>query len=87
MAENTLVVELAKFVGFPIVLFIIWICYHRSTMRIFEKIVDKQYTILKDLIEVNNCTIGALARIEQKIDSNTWCPYTRERMKEVKKNE
>lgn len=87
MAENTLVAELAKNVGFPILLFIIWVVYHRATMRIFEKITETQYNILRDLIETNNCTIGALARIEQKIDSNTWCPYARERMKEVKKNE
>ncbi len=87
MSENTLVAELAKNVGFPILLFIIWIAYHRATMKIFEKITETQYSILKDLIETNNCTIGALARIESKIDSNTWCPYVREKMKGEKKNE
>jgi len=87
MGESTLVAELAKYVGFPILLFIIWIVYHRATMRIFEKITEAQYKILRDLIETNNYTIGALARIEQKIDTNTWCPYVREKMKEMKKNE
>lgn len=85
MVENTLFTELAKFVGFPILLFIIWIFYHKSTMKIFEKIVDKQYDVLKDLIETNHCTISSLARIEQKIDTNTWCPLVKEAQKGERK--
>jgi Fe2+ transport system protein B len=87
VVENSLITETAKFVGFPIILFIIWLYYHRSTMLIFTKIVDNQYGVLKELIETNHCTISSLARIEQKIDDNAWCPFTRERMKEGKKKD
>jgi Fe2+ transport system protein B len=90
MAENTLIGELAKFVGFPIILFIIWMYYHRATMRIFEKMLDAQFSTLKELIETNQCTVTLLARIEQKIDNNIFCPLVRERTrdsKETKKGE
>lgn len=84
MSENTLLTELTKFVGFPIILFIIWMYYHRATIRIFEKMLDSQFATLKELIETNQCTVTLLARIEQKIDNNVFCPLVRERTRETK---
>ena len=80
-------IDLIKYVGFPGLLYLIWFFYHKSTMKIFESMIQNQFQTLKDLIETNQCTVAALARLEQKIDTNTFCPILRDKKKERTQNE
>jgi hypothetical protein len=42
-----------------------------------EKAREREFALLKDTIETMNFHSGQLARIEQKIDTNQFCPITR----------
>lgn len=92
MTETAFFIELVKNLGFPVLIFIIWYLYHRSSMKLFEQIIAEQseeskrnYQTLKEMVDTNQCTLAILARIEQKIDNSVWCPYVKERMRsEVK---
>lgn len=86
--EHGFYIEMAKYVGFPILLFVILIGYHKSTVKTFKELLEAQseeakrtHDILKDMIATNLSNIAVLARIEQKIDSNLWCPYVRRQAK------
>ena len=50
--------------------------------QMMEKNSNNQFEILKSLLESNNSFISALARIENKIDTNQMCPLMREKRKE-----
>ncbi len=86
MSETTSLIELSKNVGTPILVFIIWVLYHKSSMKILERMIGNQseeskrnYEALKEITETNQCVLVALARMEQKIDTNTFCPLVKER--------
>ena len=61
-------------VGFPALIFAIWYIYHQSQVKAFEKIIQNNFEILKDLLETNQYHAALLSRIESKIDNNLWCP-------------
>ena len=61
-------------VGFPALIFAIWYLYHQSQVKAFEKIIENNFEILKDLLESNQYHAAILSRIESKIDSKMWCP-------------
>ena len=42
--------------------------------KAFEKIIQNNFEILKDLLETNQYHAALLSRIESKIDNNLWCP-------------
>ena len=64
-------------VGFPALIFAIWYIYHNAQVKAFEKIMQNNFEILKDMLETNQYHAAILSRIESKIDSNVWCPILR----------
>lgn len=61
-------------VGFPALIFAIWYIYHQAQVKSFEKLMQNNFEILKDLLETNQYHAALLSRIESKIDTNIWCP-------------
>lgn len=58
----------------PALIFAIWYIYHQAQVKTFEKIIQNNFEILKDLLETNQYHAAILSRIESKIDNNLWCP-------------
>ena len=69
-------------VGFPALIFAIWYIYHNAQVKAFEKIMQNNFEILKDMLETNQYHAAILSRIESKIDSNVWCPILRKEINE-----
>lgn len=65
---------LVQNIGFPAVIFMIWYIYHKAQAKLFENIMNQNFSILKDLLETNQYHAALLSRIESKIDNNLWCP-------------
>lgn len=65
---------LIESIGFPALVFAIWYIYHQSQVKAFEKIIENNFSILKDLLETNQYHAALLSRIESKMDNNLWCP-------------
>jgi len=65
---------LVENIGFPAVIFAIWYIYHQAQVKSFEKIIQNNFEILKELLETNQYHAALLSRIESKIDNNLWCP-------------
>lgn len=94
MAENTFFINLVQIVGVSGLMFVVWYLYHKSSIKTFKDMLDtmaeqakQNHEVLKEMIQTNLSTIAVLARIEQKIDSNIWCPYVKERMKEMRRDD
>ena len=83
MTETTLIIELIKNIGFPAVVFAIWYIYHKSQVKTFENIIQNNFQVLKDLLETNKNQANLLSRIENKIDTNLWCPLIKKALKDV----
>lgn len=66
-------------IGFPALIFAIWYIYHQAQVKAFEKIIQNNFEILKDLLETNQYHAAILSRIESKIDNNLWCPILKRR--------
>lgn len=69
-----LITPLIENVGFPALIFAIWYIYHQAQVKAFEKIMQNNFEILRDLLETNQYHSALLSRIESKIDNNLWCP-------------
>ena len=69
-------------IGFPAIIFAVWYIYHQAQVKAFEKIIQNNFDILKDLLETNQYHAALLSRIENKIDNNLWCPILK---KEINK--
>lgn len=59
---------------------------YTSNMELLKQIIEDQnkrekqnFDLLKEMIEQSNYQSAAMARIEQKMDSQNWCPIVRER--------
>lgn len=70
----TEVIPLLESIGFPSIIFVIWYIYHNAQVKTFEKIMEQNFNILKELLETNHYQGVILARIENKVDNNLWCP-------------
>ncbi len=81
MSETMIFIELIKNIGFPAVIFAIWYIYHKSQVKTFEEIIKSNFEVLKDLLETNQYHAALLARIENKIDSNLWCPILKKSLR------
>jgi hypothetical protein len=47
-----------------------------------DKMQEQNFQLLRDMVETTQCTIAVLTRLEQKIDSNNFCPMLREMKKQ-----
>lgn len=65
---------LVQNIGFPAVIFLIWYIYHKAQSKLFEDMMNQNFSILKDLLETNQYHAAILSRVESKIDNNLWCP-------------
>jgi len=61
-------------IGFPAVIFLVWYIYHKAQSKLFEDMMNQNFSILKDLLETNQYHAALLSRVESKIDNNLWCP-------------
>ena len=89
MTETTFFVEIIKNLGVAALIFVIWYIDHQSqqkqqkdTVEAFNKIIDEQakreernFNLLKEMLETNQYHGSLLSRICEKIDNNQWCPY------------
>lgn len=80
--ETHLIIELIKNIGFPAVIFAIWYIYHKAQAKAFENVINNNFKILKDLLETTQYNVAVLSRIENKIDTNLWCPILRKELKQ-----
>lgn len=65
---------LVQNIGFPAVIFLVWYIYHKAQSKLFENMMNQNFSILKDLLETNQYHAALLSRVESKIDNNLWCP-------------
>ena len=65
---------LVQNIWFPAVLFLVWYIYHKAQSKLFEDMMNQNFSILKDLLETNQYHAAILSRVESKIDNNLWCP-------------
>ena len=65
---------LVENIGFPALIFAILYINHQAQVKAFEKIIQNNFEILKELLETNQYHAALLSRIESKIDNNLWCP-------------
>lgn len=97
MEEFKIAFELMKYGGVPVLIFVIWMVYHKAqrqadkeahqaTVDTMQKIIEEQakrevrhFELLKEQIDQQSYQAATLARIEQKVDSNHWCPLVREK--------
>lgn len=71
--------------GLSIVMFVVWFVYHKNQVEFLTKILDEQskredrnFQILKEATETLQQLTAYISRMEYKIDSNEWCPITKE---------
>jgi hypothetical protein len=88
MTEFTFFVELAKYIGFPALLFIIFYIYHRSQTEILLKTIKnmeerekKLNEYLANQTEILQWISSCLSRMEYKIDIGIECPLKKEALK------
>nr|BDD46389.1 hypothetical protein 7 [bacterium] len=75
--ESQLLIDVAKFYGFPALIFIIWFLYHRSQTQTFKDIIDKNFKLLGGLLESIQYQSSMLSKITEQIQSNQFCPLMR----------
>jgi hypothetical protein len=88
MLEVNFLLELLKSVGFPAIIFIVWYIYHKAQVEFFMNILKEQaereernFKLLNDMVETIQYHTAILSRVEQKIDSNDFCPIIKEQRK------
>lgn len=76
--------DLIKQLGISALIFLIWYLYHRSQVQQWKQLMDAQqqreernFELLKDMLETVQYHTGMLARVETKIDTNQFCPLTK----------
>ncbi|MDQ7799550.1 MAG: hypothetical protein RDU76_11525 [Candidatus Edwardsbacteria bacterium] len=81
MAESSFLLKLILNLGINALIFLIWFFYHRGQISLFTQMINgmqarEQETmkVLKDQTETLQYLSGILGRMEQKIDSNQYCP-------------
>lgn len=85
MNEWQAYLEIIKNIGFPAIIFIIWYIYHRSQVEFYKEVLKNQeerekrnFEILQEMTEAMQRTVAILSRMEYKIDSNSYCPISKE---------
>ncbi len=88
MTETAIFLKLVESIGFPAVIFIIWFLYHKSQTKLYEELLkaqakreERNFNILKEMLETNQYNAAVLSRIEQKIDANAFCPIVKEKQR------
>jgi len=77
-------IDLIKQLGISGLIFLIWYLYHRSQAQQWQQIFtaqqereERNFELLKDMLETVQYHTGMLARVETKIDTNQFCPITK----------
>lgn len=91
MQEAPFFIELIKYIGFPALIFIMWYFTHQSTTKTFDNIIKEQakreernFSLLKDMLETNQYHASLLAKIAQQIETNQWCPVIKMQIPHLK---
>jgi len=77
--------------GIGILIFLIWLQTNKSTHKRFKEILaqqaereNKNYELLRGMIEETKKHAEAIARLEEKMTYNWFCPYIKEQHRNVK---
>lgn len=88
MSDIAGLLDALKPYGASALIFAIWYVYHKATAGQLNKIIDnnvltqnKNFELLKDMIDTNILHNALLQRIESLILNNQWCPYARKFLK------
>jgi hypothetical protein len=88
MSEFQFFVELAKYIGFPVLIFVIFYIYHRSQTEILLKTIknmeereQKLNEYLANQTEILQWVSSCLSRLEYKVDIGIDCPIRKESLK------
>jgi len=81
-------IELAKYIGFPALLFVVFYIYHRSQTEILLKTIknmeereQKLNEYLANQTEILQWISSCLSRMEYKIDIGMHCPIRKENLR------
>ena len=84
MMQEGAILEWAKNIGVPGVIFLIWYLYHKAQTAILMNLIDehkarddKNFEVLGRYAEILEYHAACLARMETKIDDNQFCPLAR----------
>jgi hypothetical protein len=88
MTEFQFFIELAKYIGFPVLIFVIFYIYHHSQTEILLKTIknmeereQKLNEYLANQTEILQWVSSCLSRLEYKIDIGIDCPIRKESLK------
>ena len=86
MMEFQFFIELAKYIGFPVLIFVIFYIYHRSQTEILLKTIknmeereQKLNEYLANQTEILQWISSCLSRMEYKIDIGIECPIIKKK--------
>jgi formylmethanofuran dehydrogenase subunit B len=84
MFEVSFVIDLIKYLGFPAVLFFMWLMDHKAKEKHVDTLIGllrEQVDHAKDMIETMNYHGAILSRVENLINDNQFCPLIRKENK------
>jgi len=84
VSEYNFLLDMVKQNGITALLFIIFFLYHRDQVASWKalreadtKREERTHELFKSQLEVQQAQLAQLARMEQKMDSNSYCPMVR----------
>ena len=84
MFEASFVIDLIKALGFPALIFFMWLMDHRSKESHLNRLINMlqdQVDQQKELVESVQYQGAVLGRVEEKIITNQFCPMIREELR------
>jgi len=91
MQDFSLLPDLINTAGVGILIFIIWLQTNKTTNQRFEQILHQQaereernYQLLSQMIEESRKHSETIARLEEKLSYNWFCPLVEEHLKNKK---
>lgn len=82
------IIGIADSLGIGVLIFFIWMQSHKSTHLRFEQILSQQaererknYELLREMIEETKKHAEAIARLEEKMSFNWFCPLVQEKLR------
>ncbi len=74
-----------------LILFVILFVYHKSQVKLFERLLDQQqkreaenFEFLKSLVETLQYHGNLITEIKGKIETNQFCPFMRKNAKDLR---
>lgn len=84
MFEASFIIDMIKYLGFPAVLFFMWLMDHKAKEKHVDTLIGllrEQVDSAKELVENMNYQGAVLTRLEGEITTNQFCPIVRGEIK------